>query len=82
MELTLQELLKAALRLSEDERVVLAEELLASVAPVGGDAEWAAAWQTEVDRRWRELESGEIQAVPWSDVDDQLRHMSVERKDD
>lgn len=70
-----QELLNAALRLSEDERIALAGELLESVAPPAGDAEWVASWQREVARRWQELESGQVQTVPWTDVERRLQQM-------
>ncbi len=70
-----QELLKAALELSEDERVMLAGELLGSVGTTTGSAEWVAHWQSEVARRWQELESGQVQAVPWTDVERQLQQM-------
>jgi putative addiction module component (TIGR02574 family) len=70
-----QELLSAALKLSEDERIVLAGELLNSVGPATGDTEWVESWQREVARRWEELESGQIQAIPWTEVDRQLQQM-------
>lgn len=70
-----QELLKAALQLSEDERIVLAGELLESVGPEQGDAEWAADWQRAVARRWQEFEAGTVVGVPWTDVERQLQAM-------
>ena len=70
-----QELLKAALALSTDERIVLAGELLESVGPATGDRQWAESWQREVARRWQELESGQVQPVPWSKVNQQLQAM-------
>lgn len=70
-----QELLKAALQLSEDERITLAGELLGSVGPANGDAEWSASWQREVARRWQELESGQVQAIPWAEVDQRLQQL-------
>jgi putative addiction module component (TIGR02574 family) len=76
------EVLKAALQLSEDERIVLAGQLLESVAPPSGDAEWTEEWGAEVTRRWQELESGAVQAVPWTEVDRQLREMIAQRRND
>lgn len=70
---TSQDILKAALELSEDERIVLAGELLESVGPEHGTAEWATSWQQEVARRWQELESGEVKAIPWSEVEQRLK---------
>lgn len=74
-----QELLKAALQLSEDERVVLAGELLESIGPKTGDAEWVTNWQREVARRWQDLDSGQVQPVPWSDVEQRLQQMIDKR---
>jgi putative addiction module component (TIGR02574 family) len=79
MNLTLQEILEAALQLSEDERIVLAGQLLESVTPASGDAEWTEEWSAEIMRRWNELESGAAQALPWSEVDRQLREMIADR---
>jgi putative addiction module component (TIGR02574 family) len=70
-----QALFKAALELSEDERIVLAGKLLESVGPETGNAEWATAWQQEASRRWQELESGQVQGVPWATVERQLQQL-------
>jgi putative addiction module component (TIGR02574 family) len=70
-----QELLNAALKLSEDERIVLAGELLESVGPAVGDAQWIERWQSEVIRRWQELESGQVHAVPWTEVERRLQQL-------
>lgn len=51
--MTARELLASALALSESDRVKLAAELLASVAPgeaLSGPA-WESAWLAEVERR-------------------------------
>ncbi|MBL9090096.1 MAG: addiction module protein [Planctomycetaceae bacterium] len=72
---TSQDIFTAALNLPEDDRIRLAGDLLQSVVSAGGDAEWQAKWQQEIGRRWQELESGEVQAVPWSDVDRRLQQM-------
>jgi hypothetical protein len=48
--------------LAEADRLELAVELLASVAPAGVEvspAEWERLWSAEADRRWRELAEGE-----------------------
>jgi putative addiction module component (TIGR02574 family) len=68
-----QDLLKAALQLSEDERIVLAGELLDSIGPDTGDAQWSASWQSEIARRWQELESGQVRANPWAKVEARLQ---------
>lgn len=72
---TTQELLKAALLLSPADGIELAGELLESVAAGSPDPEWEAEWQREIARRHRELESGEVQAVAWPDLDREMQQM-------
>ena len=61
------ELRQRALQLPADERLALATELLDSVEGPE-DAEWAAAWAAELDRRLRELDSGSTKTIPWEQV--------------
>jgi putative addiction module component (TIGR02574 family) len=51
----------AALRLSLDDRAVLVDRLLASLA---ADPEVAAAWEAEAERRQQEIESGAVSMLP------------------
>jgi putative addiction module component (TIGR02574 family) len=61
------DLFQRALELAPDERLALATELLDSVeGPV--DAEWAAAWAAELDRRVKELDAGTSTGIPWEQV--------------
>jgi len=50
-----------ALRLSPEERVLLADHLLASVS---GQGEVEEAWAAEVERRIAEVEAGQVTLVP------------------
>ena len=50
-----------ALKLPPEERVLLAEHLLASL---GGEREIEDAWAAEVERRLAEVESGRVSLVP------------------
>jgi putative addiction module component (TIGR02574 family) len=61
-----------ACALPEDERVRLAERLLATVDD-GSAEEIATAWAGELDRRARELDAGTVRPVPWTEVKTQLR---------
>lgn len=54
-----------ALKLSPEERVVLADHLLASL---GDEREIEEAWAAEVDRRLAEVESGRVALVPVEDA--------------
>ena len=50
-----------ALKLTPEERVLLADHLLASV---GKDDQIEAAWAVEIERRLSEVESGRVELVP------------------
>ncbi|MFZ5504126.1 MAG: addiction module protein [Pseudomonadota bacterium] len=54
-----------ALRLAPEERVRLADRLLASLSP---DAALEAEWAEEATRRLAEIESGAVAAVPVEDA--------------
>ncbi|HZR65347.1 MAG TPA: addiction module protein [Terriglobales bacterium] len=60
-------LLEKALSLSIAEQEALAESLISNL---GGkvDNEVQAAWDEEIERRIRELDSGKAKTVPWSEV--------------
>jgi putative addiction module component (TIGR02574 family) len=61
------ELLKEALKLPPEARAALANFLLDSLdQDVDEDAE--AAWQVEIDRRLRELDSHSVKAIPWAEA--------------
>lgn len=64
---TAKKLLEEALSLGESERASLAGALIESLE---GPAEEGAsgAWEQVIERRVRELESGSIETIPWSEV--------------
>lgn len=68
-----EELSRRAKELSPDERVLLAEQLLASVHPV--DDEVDAAWDAEIKRRVAEIESGAVTPIPAEEVFARLRRL-------
>jgi putative addiction module component (TIGR02574 family) len=59
-----------ALKLSPRERAELADRLWASVY---AQEEVDAAWETEIARRIRQIDAGEVACVPWEDAVAQLR---------
>jgi putative addiction module component (TIGR02574 family) len=66
------EILSAALLLSPDERVMLADHLLASLdSPTQKDID--ATWAEEAERRMREIEEGKVQAIDGELVIQRLR---------
>jgi len=60
-------LLKEALKLPPEGRAALAGALLDSLdQTLDQDAE--AAWEAEMDRRLRDLDSGAVRPIPWSEA--------------
>ncbi len=66
-----KEILDNALKQPETERARIAEALIASL-DVPSDREIERAWQTEIDRRLRDMDAGAVQCVPWEEVRDRL----------
>lgn len=66
-EIDAAELLIQALKLPPQARLALADELLDSVEG-REDPGWTAAWAAELERRAKQLESGEAKTVPWEEA--------------
>jgi putative addiction module component (TIGR02574 family) len=62
---SVQELQAEVLKLPSHERARLAELLISSLDE---EDEIAAAWADEAERRYQELRSGEIEAIPAEEV--------------
>ncbi len=62
-----KKLLEAASALSEDQRLELASELIASVDG-HPDADWESTWLAELDRRVKAARSKREPASEWSEV--------------
>ena len=65
------DLLDEALDLPAQDRARLAGELLKSLddaEEVLDQAVYDAAWGAEIERRLREIDTGAVQAVPWSEA--------------
>ena len=62
-----QEIMNAALRLSETERARIAEQLLESLSPSSEEA-LDDAWSAELDRRLADFEQSGGDAVPWVEL--------------
>jgi putative addiction module component (TIGR02574 family) len=73
MSILVEELARKALSLSTEERVQLAEELLATVQNV--DAEVEAAWDEEIKRRIAEIDNGTARLIPSEEVFAELRSL-------
>jgi putative addiction module component (TIGR02574 family) len=63
----LRQLFREALELTDNDRATLAGLLIESLeSPPDADVE--KAWAEETERRWREIESGEVKTIPWEEV--------------
>ena len=68
---TAEELLKQALTLDEKDRASVAGALIESLhGEEDSDAE--EAWNAEIRRRVKELESGGVETIPWTEVKKRL----------
>jgi putative addiction module component (TIGR02574 family) len=61
------ELLREASQLPEADRVELAGRLLDTLHGEP-DESVEAAWAAEVERRIRQIDSGEVKTIPWAEV--------------
>lgn len=68
-----EELSRKARALSAEDRVRLAEELLATVQE--GDTEIEAAWEEEIRRRIAEIDSGTARLIPAEEVFAEVRRL-------
>lgn len=69
----LEELSRKALGLSPEDRLQLAEELLATVQDVDADVE--AAWDEQIKRRLAEIDDGTAKLVPAEEVFAEVRRL-------
>jgi putative addiction module component (TIGR02574 family) len=67
----LNDLFREASELSERERAELAGLLLESLEGKP-DQDVEAAWAEEIERRVRQLDSGEVKTIPWQQVRSEL----------
>ena len=67
----LNDLFREASELSERERAELAGLLLESLDGEP-DQDVEAAWAEEIERRVRQLDSGEVKTIPWQQVRSEL----------
>jgi putative addiction module component (TIGR02574 family) len=67
-----KEIVNAAIKLAERDRLQIVEELLASLEP-DTDDDVDAAWAAEVERRSQEIKQGVVRPIPWAAVKAQAR---------
>lgn len=67
-----KEIVDAAIKLTENDRLQIVEELLASLEPES-DENVDTAWAAEVERRSIEIKQGSVRPIPWPEVKSQAR---------
>jgi putative addiction module component (TIGR02574 family) len=70
MKPAVEEVVRQALKLDEQDRAEVAARMLDSLEPEDPQAE--GVWLAEIERRAAELESGAVQGVPWEDLRERL----------
>ena len=70
----LDDIRQSALSLSAEERAALAQELLASLDDLS-EEEASRLWLTEAERRLKQLEDGDAQAVPAEKVHEEAEKL-------
>jgi putative addiction module component (TIGR02574 family) len=63
----LKKLFRDAFDLPESDRATLAGLLIESLEDAP-DPDVEEAWAVVAERRWREIESGNVQTIPWEEV--------------
>lgn len=67
----LKDRFREVFELPEDARATLAGLLLESLEP-SQDKDVEEAWLEVAERRWREIETGEVETIPWEEVREKL----------
>jgi putative addiction module component (TIGR02574 family) len=63
----LRKVFREAFELPENDRATLAGLLIESIeAPP--DPEVEEQWAIEAERRWRQIEGGDVETIPWEEV--------------
>jgi putative addiction module component (TIGR02574 family) len=76
--ISVDDIIDQALRQPEKERARIAEILISSPEK-SVDRDIELAWQEEVARRSKEIDSGTVKCIPWEEVRDKVRrNASVE----
>lgn len=66
----LKKIEEEALRLSEDDRVLLIQSLSESLHEMDADVE--KSWLDEAKQRWTEIQSGQVETIPHDQAMNQL----------
>lgn len=69
--MSIEELLKQAMELPDNDRLKLAEQLIGSIEHLES-SEVEAAWDLEIDRRLDDIEKGRVKLVPHDEAMKQI----------
>ena len=72
MNASVDEVLRLAMSLPEEDRLRVAEELLSTLAPAGSPP-FDAEWLDEAKRRAKRIDAGEGRLSSWAEVRDRAR---------
>ncbi len=72
-----KKIVEQALKMPARERAEIAQLLLESLDQQT-DVDVESAWQSEVERRILELDSGRVSCIPWEEVRERLKRNSRE----
>jgi len=72
MTVDLSKLIELALELPPEARGALANRLLESIHEATADHDAEAAWEAEIAKRLRDLDSGSVTTIPWSEARQQI----------
>lgn len=70
-----QRIVEHALKMSVRERAEIAQRLLDSLDQQS-DMDVDSAWQSEIERRISEIDSGRVSCIPWEEVRERLMRNS------
>lgn len=69
--ITVEGIIDQALKKPEKERALIAERLISSLDSAS-DRDVELAWQKEIEKRLKEIDSGIVRCIPWEDVRERL----------
>jgi putative addiction module component (TIGR02574 family) len=69
--ITVEGIIEQALKKPEKERALIAERLISSLDSAN-DKDVELAWQKEIEKRLKEIDSGIVRCIPWEDVRERL----------
>lgn len=67
MNATAQQLFETALRLPDSQRAELAARLITSL-DASSDEDAAASWELELEKRLGDIDSQQVQLIPWAEA--------------